>query len=97
MGANSYGVKLISVSEDARRRWQIPANVDGALVDMVDPDGPSFGQLEKGDVITEINFKPVTTPAEADDLFDSEGGADPLLVKVMRHGRYSFYALEIEA
>ena len=97
VGANSYGVKLISVSEDARRRWQIPANVDGALVDMVDPDGPSFGQLEKGDVITEINFKPVTTPAEADDLFDSEGGADPLLVKVMRHGRYSFYALEIEA
>ncbi|MAK60741.1 MAG: Do family protease [Ponticaulis sp.] len=97
VGANAYGVKLIDVSEDARRRWQIPAPVEGALVDMVDPDGPSYGQLEKGDVITEINFKPVTSPTEADDLFESEGGSDPLLVKVMRHGRYSFYALQIEA
>ena len=97
VGANAYGVKLIEVSEDARRRWQIPKPVKGALVDMVDPSGPSYGQLEKGDVITEINFKPVTTPAEADALFEAEGGSDPLLVKVMRRGRYSFFALQIEA
>ena len=64
---------------------------------MIDPDGAAYGQLEKGDLITEINFKPVTSPETADALFDSEGGADPLLVKVMRHGRYSFYALEIES
>lgn len=97
VGANDYGLKLIEVSEDARRRWRIPAPVKGALVDMVDPDGPAYGQLEKGDVITEINFKPVRTPVEADKLFESEGGSDPLLVKVMRHGRYSFFALELEA
>ena len=97
VGANDYGLKLVEVSEEARRRWQIPRPVEGALVDMIDPDGPAYGQLEKGDVITEINFKPVTTPAEADALFQAVGGSDPLLVKVMRHGRYSFYALQIEA
>ena len=97
VGANAYGVKLIEVSEDSRRRWQIPKPVKGALVDMIDPSGPSYGQLEKGDVITEINFKPVTSPAEADALFEAEGGSDPLLVKVMRRGRYSFFALQIEA
>ncbi|MAP94633.1 MAG: Do family protease, partial [Ponticaulis sp.] len=97
VGANDYGLKLIEISEDARRRWQIPAPVNGALVDMIDPDGPAYGQIEKGDLITEINFQPVTSPAEADALFSSEGGSDPLLVKVMRHGRYSFYALELES
>jgi serine protease Do len=97
VGANDYGLKLIEISEESRRRWQIPRPVEGALVDMIDPDGPAYGQLEKGDVITEINFKPVKTPAEADALFQAVGGSDPLLVKIMRHGRYSFYALEIEA
>ena len=97
VGTNGYGLKLTAVTEDARRRWQIPRPVQGALVDMIDPDGAAYGQLEKGDLITEINFKPVTSPETADALFDSEGGADPLLVKVMRHGRYSFYALEIES
>ncbi|OUX97752.1 Do family serine endopeptidase [Ponticaulis sp.] len=96
-GANAYGLVLIEVTEEARRRWQIPTPVEGALIDLVDPDGPSYGQLEKGDVITEIAFQPVTSPADADELLELEGGSDPLLVKVVRHGRVSFYALELES
>ena len=97
VGANAYGLKLTAISDDARRRWQIPKPVTGALVEMVDPDGASYGFIEKGDVITEINFEPVKTPAEADEMLEAAAGADPVLIKVYRRGRVSFHALQIEA
>lgn len=97
VGANAYGLKLTSISEDARRRWQIPKPVKGALVEMVDPDGAAYGFLEKGDVIVEVNFKTVDTPEDADKQLDAVAGADPVLVKVYRRGRVSFHALQIEA
>ena len=53
--------------------------------------------LQKGDVITEINFEVVDEPAKADKLLEAAAGADPVLVKVYRRGRVSFYALQIEA
>ena len=96
-GSNAYGLLLLEIDEDARRRWQIPSPVQGALIDMVDPEGPSYGHLQKGDVITEIAFQSVTSPEDANEIFEEEGGSDPLLVKVLRHGRYSFYALQLES
>ena len=96
-GSNAYGLLLLEIDEDARRRWQIPSPVQGALIDMVDPEGPSYGHLQKGDVITEIAFQSVTSPVDANEIFEEEGGSDPLLVKVLRHGRYSFYALQLES
>ena len=97
VGANAYGLKLTEITDDARRRWQIQEPVDGALVEMVDPDGASYGLVEKGDVITQINFKDVTNAAEADAQLEAVAGADPVLVKIYRRGRVSFYALQIEA
>lgn len=97
VGANAYGLKLTAISEDARRRWKIAKPVQGALVDLVDPDGAAYGMLQKGDVITEINFEVVDEPAKADKLLEAAAGADPVLVKVYRRGRVSFYALQIEA
>ena len=96
LGANAYGLKLAEITEDARRRWQIAKPVVGALVDMVDPDGPAYGVLEKGDVITDINFKPVKDAVEADSILEGAAGADPILVKFQRRGRVVFHALEIE-
>lgn len=95
VGANSYGVKLSAISEESRRRWQIPKPVKGAFVEMVDPDGVSYGFLEKGDVITEVNFDAVETPAEADQKLENASGKEPVLVKVYRRGRVSFFALQL--
>ena len=97
VGANAFGLKLTAISEEARRRWKIPKPVEGALVDLVDPDGAAYGMLEKGDVITQVKFEDVTDPAQADKLLEAAAGADPVLVKVYRRGRVSFYALQIEA
>lgn len=97
VGANAYGLKLTAISDEARRRWKIPKPVDGALVELVDPDGAAYGFLEKGDVIVEVNFETVKDAAEADRLLEAAAGADPVLVKVYRRGRVSFHALQIEA
>lgn len=97
VGANAYGLKLGVISEESRRRWQIPKDVGGALVELVDPDGAAYGLVQKGDVVTEVNFKPIKDAKEADAQLGAAAGADPVLVKIFRRGRISFHALQLES
>lgn len=97
LGANAFGLKLAEITEEARRRWRIPQPTEGALIEMIDPDGAAYGFLQKGDVITEVNFKAVISPSEADAALEGAAGADPVLVKVLRRGNVTFVALQIEA
>ena len=91
---NSLGVELGPITEIARRSHGISADIEGALVKAVNPRGPSFGKLEKGDVIVEMAFEPVTSLSA---VLDALGGADtPLLVRVHREGRDAFLSIELD-
>ena len=65
----------------------------------VSPRGPSFGKLQKGDVVIEMAFEAIETPEEAllamDAATDREG--QPLLLRIFRrNGGTSFQAIDIE-
>jgi serine protease Do len=65
------GVTVADIDAQARRQLDLPANLKGALVVQVDPDSASYDAgLREGDVILEINRKPVRSADEAVQLSD---------------------------
>ncbi|MEM6947662.1 MAG: trypsin-like peptidase domain-containing protein, partial [Pseudomonadota bacterium] len=86
---NALGLEFAPLDEDSRRRYRIPSDVEGVVVNSVSPRGPSFGKLEKGDVIMEMGFDPVASVADAVEEMEQAGASPdmPLLLKVWRSGR----------
>ena len=95
---NPLGVDFVELTEDDRRRFRIPGDVNGVLVRVVSPRGPSFGKLQKGDVVIEMAFETVETPDDALLAMDEALGRSdqPLLLRVYRRGQTLFEAIDIE-
>ncbi len=95
---NEIGLELVEIDDAARRRFSIPADIIGVLVKSVSPRGPSYGKLQKGDVITEISFQMITTVDEAKEAIEEskvDFSDQPLLFRVNRKGQNRFYSVEI--
>ncbi len=70
-------------------------DVDGhAVVERVSPDGPADGKLRRGDVIEEVNRKPVTSAQDAANALKASKNGDAVLLKVKRGDASHFVALE---
>ncbi len=80
------GVSVSDIDSAARRRFNIPGNVNGALVVNVEPNSyAAEAHLQPGDVVTEINRKPVRNADEAVTLSDKVKG-DRVLLRVWSRG-----------
>jgi serine protease Do len=63
------GVGVSNLNQQARQQYNIPKDVDGALITQVDPTSASAqAGLQPGDVIESINRHPVTNADEAVQL-----------------------------
>jgi len=65
-----------------------------AVVERVSPDGPADGKLRRGDVIEEVNRKPVTGAQDAVNALKAEKNGDAVLLKVKRGDASRFVAIE---
>ncbi len=92
--SNILGVTLAELTDEDRRRHRVPASVVGVIVEEVEAGSDAMGKLESGDVITEVNFKPVTDPADAIATAESAAvGGKPVLVQFYRDGDLSFRSI----
>jgi serine protease Do len=88
------GVTVDDIDAQARSQFKIPRTVQGAIVSDVDPDSKSYeAGLRAGDVITEINHKPVRDAKDAVALSEKAKGPDTLL-RIYTHGNSRFLAVE---
>jgi serine protease Do len=61
-----FGLSLGALTADRARRLGVPSGTTGCLVTDIDPDGSAARSgLRPGDVILQVNRKPVESPAEA--------------------------------
>jgi serine protease Do len=60
-----FGLTLQDVTPQIARRLQLPSGRTGALVTDVDPSGPAAAAIRAGDVIEQVNRKPVANKTEA--------------------------------
>ena len=88
------GVAVSDLDAAARRQFNIPANVRGVVISEVDPNSASAeAGLRAGDVIQEINRKPVRTAQEAINLTERVTDKTTLL-RVWRDGNSRFVVVD---
>jgi serine protease Do len=87
------GVTVGDLSQALRSELKLPNSVQGAVIEEVDPSSPSYeAGLREGDVITEINHRPVKSAQEAVDATSGKpNGAT--LVKLYRNGSSRYVAV----
>jgi serine protease Do len=88
------GVTVDDIDTRTRSQFRIPRAIEGAIITDVDPDSKSYeAGLRPGDVITEIDHKPVRDAKEAVALSENVKGADTLL-RIWSHGNGRYLTVE---
>src|SRR6266487_2414606 len=80
------------LTPEVARQLDLPSNVRGVLVTSVDPDSGA-AELQKGDVIEEINQQPVTSVLDYNKIAASLDPSQPQVLSVCRHRIRSFLVL----
>ena len=80
------------LTPERARQLDLPPNVQGVLVTDVDPDS-GMAELQKGDVIEEINQQPVTSVSDYKKIVGSLDPNQPQVLSVCRHRVRSFLVL----
>jgi len=80
------------LTPETARQLDLPNNVQGVLVTGINPDS-GMAELQKGDVIEEINQQPVTSVADYNKIAASLDPSQPQVLSVCRHRMRSFLVL----
>jgi serine protease Do len=87
------GVTVTDIDSAARRKFDLPATLTGALVTRVEPDSAaSEAGLREGDVIQQIDRKDMETAAEARSASRSTKD-DQVLLQIWRQGGSRFVVI----
>lgn len=88
------GISVEALTEDVRDRNRIKKDINGVRVVKVDKRAAASGKILKGDIIEEVGFEVVATPAEFEDAMKAAAELnEPVTLLINRNGNYIFYAL----
>jgi serine protease Do len=87
------GVDVQPLTPDIAEQLQLPAGTRGVVVWSVDPASPAAASLQKGDVIQEVNHKPVASIEQFKQAVSAAGKGSVLLL-VNRQGVTSYVVIE---
>jgi serine protease Do len=82
-------VRVSDLSQDMARQLDLPNGVRGVVVTEVDPDS-GIADLQKGDVIEEVNQQPVPSVADYNKVVSGLDPNQPQVLSVCRHRMRSF-------
>jgi serine protease Do len=85
-------IDVDELTPELARQLDLPNNARGVVVTGVDPDS-GVAELQKGDVIEEINQQPVTSVSDYKKIAASVDPSQPQVLSVCRHRMRSFLVL----
>jgi len=85
-----FGITLNNITPEATRQFELPANTRGAVVTDVDPDSPAARVLQPGDVILQVNRRPVASANEASSLLRAVPSGRAVGMLILRRGQEQF-------
>ncbi len=90
----ALGLGFADLNAGARRQYQIPAHVEGALVQAVDPRSDAAAKVKIGDVVVEIGFQRVANAAAAQkQAIEAAKPGKPVAIYLSRGGEAQFVAV----
>ncbi len=93
-GKPRWGVGLADISPELREQLQAPADLRGAVIQRVQPGSPADNAgLQSGDVIVEVDRKPVQNAADVQKALRSVPKGQDALLLVWSNGGNSFRVL----
>jgi serine protease Do len=98
----TLGLELSGLSDDLRRKFKIKGGVNGVLVTGVDPSVATAEpdkRLAPGDVVVEVQYEAVTTPADLQkrlDALKTQGKKIAVLLVSNPDGETRFVALNLQ-
>ncbi len=88
------GINLEPLTPELANRLQIPTDTKGLIITDIDPNGSAAAAgLTKGDVIVEIDRKPVQTLEDARNIIDSAGNKT-LVMLISRRGQTTYVTVK---
>jgi serine protease Do len=85
------GLAVDDLNQDARQQLQLPAELKGAAIANVRPGSPADDAgLQPGDVVLEVNRKPVTSAEQFSNLVHANPAGKDLLLLVWSKGNNSY-------
>ena len=95
--SQGFGITLAPLTPDIARRQRAPADTQGVLVSDVEQGSPAFRQgLTRGDVITQVNRRPVRSPQEAGRALAQVPSGGTAFLLVVRAGQEQFFTVRKE-
>lgn len=92
----AMGISVEALSDEARKKYRIKDEIEGVRVVKVDKKSEASGKIQKGDIIEEVGFEPVTSPKEFEEAMEAAKELDsPVTILINRRGNFIFYALTI--
>jgi serine protease Do len=85
-------IHVDELTSEKARQLDLPPNARGVLVTDIDPDS-GVAELQKGDVIEEINQQPVASVSDYNKIARSLDPNQPQVLSVCRHRARSFLVL----
>src|SRR5881396_146015 len=85
-------IHVADLSPEMARQLDLPSNVQGVVVTSIDPDSGA-AELQKGDVVEEINQQPVPSISDYNKVVASLDPSQPQVLSVCRHRMRSFLVL----
>jgi serine protease Do len=85
-------IHVADLTPELEKKLDLPKGVHGVLVTGVDPDS-GMADLQKGDVIEEINQQPIMSVSNYEKVVGSLDRSQPQVLSVCRHRARSFLVL----
>jgi serine protease Do len=93
-GKGRWGLSLADLTPDVRNEVQVQPSVHGAVVEDVKPGSPADNAgLQRGDVIIEVNRRPVKSAADVAQVLSNVPNGQDALVLVWSNGGSTFRVL----
>jgi serine protease Do len=91
-----FGLTLSPLTPEAARHYGYDPREGGVLVTGVEPDSPAHKSgVRTGDLIKEVNRRPVASPGEVVSGF-KPGGKETVIQVLVKRGRAGFLAFKLE-
>jgi len=90
------GVAAVELTPEIAQHLKVPNDVKGVVVADVEEGGPAAeAGLQLGDVVQEVNHKPVHTVADFYSQLSAARGSNPILLLLNRDGHTLYAAIDV--